>query len=161
MFASRLPPDAEKQLLSAIRAGVYPQVAAEGCGLPRRVFSRWMKRGEHTTQGRCHGLWLKICEATAQARMKAEIEVRQKDVKFWLRYGPGKERPGAPGWGASAKSGQRAPAGQQLPPRLVSELMEALEVFPEARSVMAQVVERGRKSKTKHNPASDHDHWSI
>ena len=36
--------------------------------------------------------------ARAQARAAAEIEVRRDNPAFWLRVGPGRSRPGAPGW---------------------------------------------------------------
>ena len=41
--------------------------------------------------------------ATAEARATAEAEVRRIDPFRWLRYGPGRERPGEPGWTESTQ----------------------------------------------------------
>jgi hypothetical protein len=40
-----------------------------------------------------------VQEAKAQARLKAEVEARAKDPRFWLKNGPGKDPVDAPGWG--------------------------------------------------------------
>ena len=40
----------------------------------------------------------KISEAAAAARSDAEIRVFRDTPFQWLRYGPGRERPGEPGW---------------------------------------------------------------
>ena len=39
-----------------------------------------------------------VREARAQARVAAETEVRRDNPLAWLRYGPGRDRAGEPGW---------------------------------------------------------------
>ena len=41
-----LTPAVEQAILSFIRAGGFPVVAAEAAGVPRAVFERWLARGE-------------------------------------------------------------------------------------------------------------------
>jgi hypothetical protein len=40
----------------------------------------------------------KVLRAGAEARAVAEAEVYKTDKVAWLRLGPGRERPGEPGW---------------------------------------------------------------
>ena len=37
-------------------------------------------------------------QARSEARIVAKIEVRKMNPFHWLRYGPGRERSGEPGW---------------------------------------------------------------
>ena len=39
-----------------------------------------------------------VLKAAAQARVRAEVQVRKVSPLAWLRYGPGRDRPGEPGW---------------------------------------------------------------
>ena len=39
-----------------------------------------------------------VRQARAQSRVAAEAEVRRDNPLAWLRYGPGRQRPGEPGW---------------------------------------------------------------
>ena len=88
----------EHKILVWIRSGVYPHVAAEAYGVPRALFEKWMRHGEkHRTQP-YRRFWRKVREAQAQARLKAEMDARAKDARFWLHYGPGKEIADTPGW---------------------------------------------------------------
>jgi hypothetical protein len=128
-----LTPEAERQLIAAIRSGVHPHVAAAAVGLPRGKFTVLLERGREQARGRCRQLRLQVCEARAYARMRAEIEARNKDVKFWLRYGPGK-------WGAVRKE---ASPGDSLADvqTLVAALLAALEPFPEAKQAVLQALD--------------------
>ncbi len=44
----RLTPALQEQIVAYIRAGGFPHVAAEAAGLPRRVFKRWLERGQRS-----------------------------------------------------------------------------------------------------------------
>lgn len=128
----------ERMILAGIRAGGYPQVAAEAWGVPAELFRRWMRRGRFKDEVR---------QAAAQARLRAEIETRDKDARFWLRHGPGKERPDAPGWSAPPRAGAGrdgdgdnwllTAAGQAL----LADLRRGLEGYPEAKAQVAEFIE--------------------
>jgi hypothetical protein len=99
-----LTPEVQQKIVAFVRAGSYDWVAAEANGVDRQTFWEWIRRGE----GREHpdrpptdlyaNFAKEVREARAQARSAAEVEVRQANPEFWLRCGPGKERPGEPGW---------------------------------------------------------------
>jgi hypothetical protein len=85
-----------------IRAGGFPQVAAEAAGVPGEVFAAWLKRGEAgrvTAHNRRYfELRQAVMQAEAQARLAAEIKVHETTPLAWLRQGPGRETAGNPGW---------------------------------------------------------------
>jgi hypothetical protein len=140
MARIKLTPELEQQILSGIRVGGYPHVAAEAYGVPRALFEKWMRHGEkHRTQP-YRRFWRKVCQAQAQARLKAEMDARAKDARFWLHYGPGKETADTPGWSATVKPApHRSRAGTHLDPELFAQLAVILEVllpYPEARQAL-------------------------
>jgi hypothetical protein len=138
---------AQTAILSYVRAGGFPMVAAEAAGVPRRDYLEWMRRGGQPRGGKKYrAFYLAVAQAHAQARLKAELEVFQNRPLDWLRYGPGRDEPGAPGWGVAVK-----PAPQQdddaqftldhpLVAALVEELKAALEPFPEACAAASDVL---------------------
>lgn len=93
----KLTLEIQTQIAQLIRAGAYDWVAAESAGIGRSTFYRWMALGE---DGRAPytDFAREVVIARAQARAAAEIEVRRDNPAFWLRVGPGRSRPGAPGW---------------------------------------------------------------
>lgn len=134
------------QLLSLIRLGCFPLVAAETSGVPRRVFRDWLRRGERPRAREPFRTFAaSVCEAIAHGRARAEMAVHEKDPKFWLKHGPGRDKPDNEGWTGEVKSGTRdqsaaAPAIEWL--ELASELLEALAPFPDARRLLAELVMR-------------------
>jgi hypothetical protein len=142
----RLTPEIENHILARIRAGSFPHVAAQSAGFSEREFAEWMREGRRQRRGRFRKFWLKVGEAQAFARVRAEIEVREKDVKFWLRYGPGKERPGSAGWGPADKKrpGKRRDSQRSLLELLplLAEAADALMPWPEARRAVLQIIDR-------------------
>ncbi len=145
MLRPRYPfdPQAAQQLLSYIRSGGYPLVAAEGAGVPREVYLHWLRSGQHP-QARepFRGFVRQVRQAMAQARLMAELAVFDKDPKYWLGHGPGKETPDNPGWTAEGKSIAKAEeAGRSAEPdspTLVQLVLQALSDFPEVRLVVAR-----------------------
>lgn len=157
----RLTPTLEKQILGYIRAGGFPQVAAEAAGVPREVFADWLAQGRRAgARAPYRAFAWNVIQAIAQARLKAEIAVRDKDARFWLRYGPGREMPGAPGWTGPAKP-STAPAGEinalAHPEwgRLWRLMLAALEPFPQARAAVAEALagDAPRPAKSLRLPA--------
>lgn len=145
----RLTPELETLIVAQIRAGSYPAIAAESAGVPRHIFRRWLRRGRKRPRSRYRQFWRHVREAQAQARAKAEMDARNKDVKFWLRYGPGQT---APLWTAAkrrsrAKHDPAAASAALL--QLVGQLTQLLDPFPEARLVLTQFLDAGCHASPK------------
>jgi hypothetical protein len=139
MRRMQLAPEVERQLLAAIKSGAHPRVAAVAAGVAPTLFTAWLKLGRERSRGRYWKLWLAVCQARAWARMRAEIEARQKDVKFWLRYGP---QDGLPKWRPARSTRAAKPkqgARDDLQP-LVDCLLAALEPFPEAKQAVLRAL---------------------
>ena len=85
------------KIVTAVRGGAFPYVAARAFGVPRVTHYRWMEAGERGAP-LYREYWAKVSEAAAAARWQAEVEVRRENPLAWLRYGPGRERPDEPGW---------------------------------------------------------------
>jgi hypothetical protein len=146
----RLTDAIEHKILVWIRSGVYPHVAAEAEGIPQEVFQRWLAHGtrrQPPPSPRYRRFAEHVRQAVAVGRMRVEIRVLEKDPKFWLLSGPGKERPDYPGWTTAVKA---------LPPRdervinlfadpvfakLVETLLTALIPFPEARKAAVEALQ--------------------
>lgn len=95
---SKLDDHTHNGIVQAIRAGSYEWVAAVAFGIAAQTFRKWMRKGEDDPASDYGAFRAEVLEARAQARLAAETEVRKADPKFWLRCGPGKEKPGEPGW---------------------------------------------------------------
>lgn len=135
------------RVLSYIRSGGYPLVAAEAAGVPREAFLQWLKWGERKKAREPYrGFARGVRQAIAHGRLVVELAVHEKDPKFWLTHGPGKETANNPGW-----TGEVRPAGDQASAAeaangdaqwqaLYTLLMNALAPFPEARLAVAQAL---------------------
>src|SRR5438445_5204471 len=127
-----------ERVLSYIRSGGYPLVAAEAAGVPAQVFLQWVDWGEKKKAREPYrGFARGVRQAAAQGRLVAELAVHEKDPKFWLTHGPGKERPRHPGWtgevrGGSGTDDSTAPAGNGEAPgqTLHTLVMRTLEALP-------------------------------
>ena len=140
----------EHRILVWIRSGVYPHVAAEAEGVPRQVFFRWLALGTHRSPPpgpRYRRFAENVRQAAAIGRLRVEIRALEKDPKFWLLSGPGKERPDNPGWTSAQKA---APLNEKreanlfddpVLARLVEALLAALLPFPEARKAAAEALQ--------------------
>lgn len=95
---TKLTPDVHQRIVAYIRAGAFAWVAAEAAGVSKSSFHRWLQRGEREGRGRYFDFGEEVRQAQAQARVAAETEVRKSSPATWLRYGPGRDRPGEPGW---------------------------------------------------------------
>jgi hypothetical protein len=151
----RLTPEIEVQIVSYIRSGGYPWVAAEGAGIPRRVFTQWMRRGaKPRSRPEYRRFYEQVVQARAQARLAAELETRKKDPRYWLTHGPGRERPGAPGWTNPAKAPAREKRKSEEPVlsekflQLAGPLLQALAPFPVARAAVALELEKVSHEET-------------
>ena len=57
-----------------------------------------MRQGEQADSGIYSDFHEEVRQARAQSRVAAEAEVRRDNPLAWLRFGPGRQRPGEPGW---------------------------------------------------------------
>jgi hypothetical protein len=137
----------QRDLCAFVRAGAYPHAAAEALGIPRAVFARWLRRGRAFDGPRAlRDLVDAVRRAAAEARITAEHEVRKDDALNWLKFGPGKERPGRPGWSnpasANAEEHGNGPGALERWLRaFVPRLLDVLEPFPDARQAVAALVD--------------------
>ena len=133
----KLTPVLKEQICSYVRAGAFPQKAAEACGVSAAQLALWLKR---------KGFKKALQQAVAQARVAAELRVFQEDAKTCLGSGPGKDTPSEPGWTAVVKP-RITELNQQinalLHPQLqdlFATLLQLLAPFPEARVAVAQAL---------------------
>jgi hypothetical protein len=135
----------QEKIVAFIRAGGYAHVAAEGAGLPREVFARWLERGETPGAPASYRAFARaIREAEAQARLQAELNVRKDKPLDWLRAGPGKTSTDNPGWGSPGKTSGTSAADKRDQAQLWSEILhlfgrcaEQLAAYPDARAALS------------------------
>lgn len=124
----RLTISLRKQILSSIRSGGYPYVAAKAWGVSREVFDSWLARGQGDSPREPYASFAReVMEAQGQARLRAEIEVFQKDPRNWLEHGPGRETVENPGWSTSVKAAETSVEARN--PWLDPELMRVFQVI--------------------------------
>jgi hypothetical protein len=100
----QLTPPIAADITAKIRLGAFPYIAAEAVGIPRAIFRRWIELGDRARARQPYKSFaLAVKQAQAIARLTAEAKVLKSDPKTWLRSGPGRERPGDPGWTAVTK----------------------------------------------------------
>jgi hypothetical protein len=133
-------PETTRLLLMYIRAGGHPHVAAEAAGLPRAQFTHCMEQGASARAGSRPGAFFHaVCQAHAQARLRAETTVFEKRPLDWLRSGPGKERPDDLGWTSAPRALPRPSAARDfhaVDPQwqaVVRVLLQSLTPYPELR----------------------------
>jgi hypothetical protein len=142
----RLTPGLRSQIVAGVQAGGYPHVAAEAFGVPKAVFDDWLKRGSDKNARQPYLSFARdVCQAFAQARLRAEIEIFKEEPKIWLIHGPGREAVDSPGWSVSVKAAETSANDRNalLDPELMAllrALLLALEPFPEARAQVAQAI---------------------
>jgi hypothetical protein len=149
MTKDHFDPEQAEQILSFLRAGAFPHVAAEAAGLQRQVFRRWLKSGEKKRAREPFRTFAReVRKACAQARLRAELAAWKLDPKFWLKYGPGRELPDCPGWTGETRAGSCGdPAAEDLAlhpqwNQLCALLLGALDPFPEARFTLAEMLKK-------------------
>jgi hypothetical protein len=102
-----LNPELRQQIVESIRGGSFDWVAARANGIPARTFYHWMERGE-SGEAEFAEFWQAVQTARAESRLAAEQDVKRKEPLAWLMKGPGRDRPGEPGW-------TDRPAQQEMP----------------------------------------------
>jgi hypothetical protein len=147
--------DIESRIVSAIRNGAFPTVAAEANGIPRKVFARWLRLGDRTrAKPRWREFRDKVRAAVAYARLKAETESLRDDARSWLKYGPGRETADAPGWSnavkPSAEDPSKSPSEGHLPLDLFFEFIPELNNLPlEFREILIKLMNQGIERRAR------------
>lgn len=110
---SKLTPELINELCRHLKSGAFDYAAARAVGISHTTFYNWMERGRQeeaeieaieAAGGEVPetSLFLefldKVSQCAALARIDAEKRVFTEDPFKWLRYGPGRDRPGEPGW---------------------------------------------------------------
>ena len=76
MSRTRLTPEIQKSIVAFVRAGGYPDVAAEAAGIPRELFRRWMKQADGP---RPSAAVRELAQAVRQAQAQARLGRRDRD----------------------------------------------------------------------------------
>lgn len=121
---TKLNPDTQARIVAEIGRGVWDYVAAQVAGVDKATFYRWMERGE-----KGEPMYREFCADVSQARAKAramrEAAVAQVQPLAWLRMGPGRDRPGEPGWTDAQRTEITGPEGAALQFTLVIQSPKA------------------------------------
>jgi hypothetical protein len=151
-------PAVERQIVAFIRAGGYPHVAAEAAGVPRRTFERWLRRGRRRHCDPAYrSLAAAVMQASAQARLNAEVATRDGKPLDWLRYGPGKESAPNVGWTAPVRAAASKPGGsanaldEPETRARIFLVLESLVSHPELRVKIAEELFRPRRRQRNHS----------
>lgn len=134
----KLTAEAQATIVEAIQRGAFDHIAAEAAGVTGRTFRNWMERGAEEARGLYADFYAAVIQARAKARINAEARVYETEPYKWLRFGPGRDRPGSPGWTDSDGSGPMTEITQgdmvirtfwgrasETPPPRVAEIEEA------------------------------------
>lgn len=100
---TKLTPETRDTIAESIRHGAFASVAARAAGIDNATFYRWLAAGEAGREP-YRAFREMVLTAAAEARQQAEATVFTESPFQWLRYGPGRERPGEPGWTETTKT---------------------------------------------------------
>jgi hypothetical protein len=146
-----LTTELEQQILNFIGAGGFPHVAAEAAGVPRALFDRWLERGTSRGAREPYRSFARhVRQTVARARLKAEIEAREKDPRFWLIHGPARETADSPGWASQVKPASAVEASEADVPVLAEvqqiwrKVLTKLDLFPDARAAVMEALQEPR-----------------
>jgi hypothetical protein len=141
-----LPAELEDRIVYAIVAGGYAHIAAQAAGVPLRQWRRWLALGRRPTGPlACQLLYHKVQQARAVARLKIEIEARDKDPRFWLKTGPGKDPEEGPGWST----------GRAAPPRQRDDVMFPFSSLKKLRALVRPYLNTNPRVETEFDQLCD------
>lgn len=96
---SKLTPELIAQVCEKIKGGAYDYIACEAVGISQSTFYEWLQDAEKPDADPLKVAFSESVErARAEARQAAELAVMKDKPETWLLKGPGRERPGRPGW---------------------------------------------------------------
>jgi hypothetical protein len=153
----RLTPELENNILAAIRAGGFADVAAAAFGVSRPLFHKWLRWGKHAKNGMYQAFAHKVAQAQATARLSAEMQAHQKDPRMWLRAGPGRETTDSQGWTTFVRpqARQRPNVDPFTAPAFVAflaTLRATLTPYPEALEAVVAAIDKARPTPGNGSP---------
>src|SRR5439155_9145176 len=80
---TKLTPDVQERLTSAIRAGNFYEAACGYAGIDYRTFRRWMERGERESRGQFRALREAVEKAEADAEVTVVAQWRSQISSSW------------------------------------------------------------------------------
>lgn len=95
---SKLTPEVQERIATALRAGSYLEEAAQLAGVDRSTLWRWMAKGREARSGQffdfCNVIQGAIAQAevAAVARISAASQTDWKAAAWWLERGPAHQR---------------------------------------------------------------------
>ncbi len=150
----------QRTIAAYVRAGAYPAVAAEAAGVPAAVFRAWMERGAgRRARAAYRAFRAAVIEASAQARVTAELACFTDDPKTWLTKGPGRETAETPGWSGVVRPVVALTDNRSVnlltdptSSALLTMMLAALAPYPEARRALIEAL-NGAAPKPRVIPA--------
>jgi hypothetical protein len=142
------------RIITAIRHGAFPFVAAEAAGIPREVFADWLRRASSKRASpRFRQFRDQVREAIATARLAAETYTLKHDPLFWLKYGPGRETAEIPGWSNAVKpplvdESESQATANQIPLGFLAALTPEMNRLPPVLRAAVLEILKGVVSKT-------------
>lgn len=122
---TKLTSEIQRTIVEYIRADAFDYIASQAAGIDVSTFRRWLER-DRGGRDPYRSFAAEVAKARAEARVAAEIEVRRDNPLAWLRYGPGRERPDAPGWTQSVRHEHSGPEGGAIPVEMLTRLIDGL-----------------------------------
>lgn len=125
-------------ILSAIEAGATDHVAAQVAGISPRTHRELRQRaeGRHASRPSTPELrefFEQVDEAIARARMKREVEVAERDAKYWLSH-QARSKPGLDGW--SEPIPEAPDSGNDVRPMSVEDLRQVVTTLVSSGAVL-------------------------
>ncbi|MEM1182106.1 MAG: hypothetical protein AAGM22_27405 [Acidobacteriota bacterium] len=80
---SKLTPEVQDRIITAIRAGNYSRVAAEYAGISERTFYGWLRRGKKAKSGLYREFWCAVQRAEREAEVRAVAMIQKSMDGNW------------------------------------------------------------------------------
>jgi hypothetical protein len=159
-----LTPVIQQQICAFVRSGAYRRIAARAAGIPPDVLESWLRQGRGLGSRRVFRNLLDAVEqAEAQARAVAEMAAFRTNPLAWLKFGPGKERAGTPGWSGLAKALKDGDLQAEITllelRKLIAILLDVLRPHPEIHRQVVEAMDQfwAGGTKTKRSAANRQD----
>jgi hypothetical protein len=149
-------------VIERTKQGAFAWVAAASAGISQATYFRWMRDGEaevlavdarneeHDAKGEpreTYGVYgqfyVDIKKAGAHARRLAEVKVAKTRPLEYLRYGPGRERPGEPGWTDSSKVELTGKEGSPLHPNGSGQKLDLSKYTASELDLLERLIAKG------------------
>lgn len=135
---SKLTPDIQARIVSAIRAGNYIETAAAYVGISKTTLYKWMRDGARAKSGKKKEFMYAVEKALAVAEMNAVATVKVASDKTWQAAAWHLERSHPDRWGRRAIPGEEGELERAVSAK---ELLESPH-WGEIKSVVKEVLAR-------------------